>query len=227
MLEGEENLDEDKESLELPEHIEMFRDSLAWRYLLDRGLTEHEIEDRGILIGTGKYDRRVVFPDYFHGSLVYWVARSYPYNKRPRYVNPPVQKKLPYWLGQVIERGYDSVVITEGPISSIIAGDNAVATYSKEPSELIEPLIQAEFDRYYVAYDGDAFDRPKRYGVAHTHSTYVLSELLHRRGKNAYPVLLPEGHDPASLGRERFRFLLDSSKRFDWTSPLTWRLSTQ
>jgi DNA primase len=99
----------------------------------------------------------------------------------------------------------DSVVITEGAISAVMAGVDAVATYGKYVGpEQVEMLIklQSVTDRpvkYLVALDGDALNFSQK-----------LARSLYERGLETYLVNLPLEHDPASLPREQWKTIRNS-----------------
>jgi DNA primase len=105
------------------------------------------------------------------------------------------------------KKKFNSVVITEGTISAIRAGLNAVATYGKYVSpEQVEMLasLQTKADAgpisYIVALDGDALSYSMK-----------LARRLFARGLQTSVVMLPDGHDPASLPKEEWLRLRDSA----------------
>jgi DNA primase len=195
----------------------------AWDYLLSRGFTEEVIRD--YRIGFGVQDLRVVkdrsryagsgriiFPDFnSQGELVYWVARTY-VNHKIKYKNASVHARDQLYNIQRASQ-YTSVVITEGVISAIAAGRNAIATYGKDVTpEQIAILDSCSFQKYYVALDGDATHRTPR--IAQTPRALSLANSLTRRGLETYIVVLPFEDDPDSV--QEFGPYLEEARRFDW-----------
>jgi len=164
----------------------------ACRYMLGRGLALEDIDYYQLGIAR----RRIVFPDYLDGKLVFWVSRSYVDEHGPKYFNAPgvLRSEQLYNLGRWRAEPRDQVVIVEGPISAIVAGRDAVATYGKQIThEQITLLRQMGCARYYVALDPDAKE-----------NALGLAKALYGHGE-VYLVSMPNREDPASLGRERFR----------------------
>ena len=176
----------------------------AYTYLIGRGLSAQDIEYYDI----GIANRRIVFPDYGDdGTLRYWVSRVYEGHQGMKYFNAPgVQRSNQlYNLGRFRQEGFTKVVITEGPISAIVAGRNAVATYGKQVTERqIRKLKLLGSKSYYIALDPDA----KGNAVS-------LAKRLASTGKKVYLVNMPDGEDPASLGRVRFHRALTQAAEFD------------
>jgi len=177
----------------------------AWRYLTGRGLTGEDIQYYNLGIARG----RIIFPDYLNDQLVYWVGRLYddsvPGGKYFNAPGVPSKDKL-YNLGRFLRAGYPQVIVTEGPISAIIAGRDALATYGKEVTDTQLAMLRAlPVERYYVALDPDV-KKPQAVAVAHA---------LSQTRRDVFLVNLPARMDPADLGRERFRRLLAHACPYD------------
>lgn len=178
----------------------------AWDYLLERGLTPAEIEFYDI----GIAQNRIIFPDYLDGKLAFWVGRAYD-ESRPahqKYFNVPGVPRTDklYNLGRFLKDGHRQVIITEGPISAIMAGRDAIATYGKQITPQQLQMLQAlPVERYYVALDPD---------VSKEHAIAVARTLSQTRRAVAL-INLPPRMDPADLGRERFRRLLPRAAVYD------------
>lgn len=173
----------------------------AWNYLTNpkdeggRGLTMEQINhyqiaaalDGHILPGPNeKYKGRIFVPTLHDGKVVFWVARSYT-RREPKYLNPEDVKKKHYIFGldQVKKIGCQWVIITEGVFSAIAAGVNAVATFGKEVSlEQRVMLMDAGFQRYYIALDADA-----------RKEAIELCQWLKARGIDVYLVDMPSNQD--------------------------------
>lgn len=187
----------------------------AYKYLVEeRGITLGEIVEYGIKVGTRKYADRVFLPSYDEeGQMDFWVARAVTKDVfGPKYLAAPnmPRKRRVYRYYDVLrglrKKAFDSVVVTEGTISALKAGLNAVATYGKYVSpEQVEMLAAMQTKakvpvRYVVALDGDALAYSMR-----------LARRLFARGLDTSVVMLPADHDPASLPPEEWRKLRDSA----------------
>jgi hypothetical protein len=220
-----------KVRIELPiDYISMIENTDACGYLLNRDITNRQIDQYGIGMGTedlrdinSKSERRryaglgrIVFPDYDDNGLVYWVARTY-VNHSIKYKNPhgvDSGDKL-YNLHRALQ--YKDVIITEGVISAIKAGVNAVATYGKNVThEQLMLLISGDFDRYYVALDGDTIK--KRQGTKKLPESIQLAKRLQNEGCSVFVVNLPYDEDPASV--DNFKLYLDNAIEFNFRSML-------
>lgn len=163
----------------------------AYDYLINRGLTDDDIEYYGIGIAMG----RIVFPDYnVDGDLVYWVSRAYD-RSIPKYLNCPVSRdRQIYNLGRWLNEKLDTLTICEGPISAICAGRDAVATYGKLISQpQVDILRSLPAKKVYIALDPDA----KKEAIK-------LAKDLVNYFDELYLVPMNGKEDPASLGREKF-----------------------
>jgi len=201
----------------------------AYRYLRDRGLSDDTIRQYRLGFGTQNLrdvsaserrlyagSGRIIFPDYSpDGEIVYWVARTYK-GHAIKYKNPPNSNARDKLYNLVRASRCSAVVITEGVMSAIAAGDNAVATYGKDVTRTqVAMLVAAGFRRYYVALDGDAF-KSKPGGRRHRTKrppAVKLADALFRRGCETYIVQLPYWEDPDSV--EDFRLFLTRARRYD------------
>lgn len=199
--------------VEMPEdYVPCFKGTEAYEYLLKRGITEQIVADYKIgfgckdLKGLTREERRqfagsgrIIFPDFdSEGVVVYWVARTYKDHKI-KYKNPPDSDARDKVFNLVRASEYVDVVITEGVISAIAAGRNAVATYGKDVTRSqVAMMVEMGFSKYYVALDGDALKRDKKSKVKPP--AIKLADDLHNRGCSVWMVLLPYEHDPASVG---------------------------
>lgn len=198
--------------VEMPEdYVPCFRGTEAYDYLASRDIAETIIAEYRIGFGSQdlkhltKEERRrfagsgrIIFPDFdSEGNVVYWVARTYKGHKI-KYKNPPDSDARDKVFNLARASEYVNVVITEGVISAIAAGRNAVATYGKDvTSAQIAMLVETSFDNYYVALDGDAL-KCERWSKTKP-AAIKLAEALHARGCTVWVVELPYHHDPASV----------------------------
>lgn len=197
------------------EYNALFVGTKAYRYVQERGITEQMIDFYQIGFGTGFLKNRIIFPDTDKdGKLVYWVARTYAEDGKPRakYRNADApREKQVYNLGR-LERDNmkDRVVICEGPISAIIAGYNAVATYGKYVTgEQIDRLARFKAAEYVIAGDGDGL-----------YEATSLATRLYRRGLNVRFARFFGDEDPASVGPAVVQQRIESALTWNSTSVL-------
>lgn len=225
------NVIEQAKKVELPkDYVEMIRGTDAYNYLKDRNISDDQIAHYKIGFGTEDlrekpYEERrhyagsgrIIFPDFdSDGECVYWVARTYRRHK-VKYKNPPHSDAGTKIYNLANASLHDTVVIAEGVISAIAVGYNAVATYGKEvtPTQLTM-LVQAAFDHYVVALDGDA-----------KKEALNLAERLSRRGCKVSLVQFKQDEDPASIG-SAIRQRVDLALPFDsLRSRFAFRLQRQ
>lgn len=94
----------------------------AYRYLRERGITDTMIKEYNIgFTVTGKYHNRIIIPSYDElGDLNYFVSRAWDKWKKPKYLNPDVEKQLFVynefninWDGTIylVEGAFDHIVV--------------------------------------------------------------------------------------------------------------------
>lgn len=191
----------------------------AIRYLESRGITEDIIDFYEIRLGdifSKKYKYRIVIPNRVEvrGGKEYtdmFVARYFREIPRdetgkltiPKYVNPSGdnRSKTVFNLHR-IEDG-SPIIITEGVLSSISAGRNAVATYGKYVSrdQLIK-ILKKNPSVVYVSLDPDAI----------VEALELCKRIRSMSHVEVRVVELPDGEDPNSLGHDRFiEYLMKAS----------------
>ncbi len=194
---GSENSVAEREQVTLDDYRTVFEGSEALRYLKSRGISQKRVYHYGLGFGVGKLRNRIIFPDYDkHGKLCYWVARTYS-NHRAKYKNATAScRDQLYNLGRMIKSGdRERVVITEGPISAIIAGYDAVCTYGKfVTGTQISKLVEFGAQETIVAFDGDALNE-----------SISLASRLFRRGLKVKFIQFAATDDPASVGPVEMR----------------------
>jgi len=185
------------------------------RYLVEeRGITPDVIESHELQVGSRRYMQRIFFPNYnASGELDFWSARSFAKDETgPKYLSSPgCPRKLRLYryhdvLRALRRREIDSVTITEGVISAVRAGPDALASFGKfvspEQVEMLAamPRLAGRDLRFFVALDGDA--QPY---------AFRLCRQLHARGFDVSFVNLPQEHDPASLPPEEWVALREAA----------------
>lgn len=177
------------------------------------------VGDGMIRLGSNRHWDRVFFCDVYRGSLRYWTARTYLPDVNPKYLNPynVPRRNVLFNQQRAEDQKYEEVIICEGTISAIVAGPNAVSTYGRcVTNAQIEILMSLPASRFIIASESDR-DAKK--------NTLALAETLTRRSRRVYILDLPEGKDPADLGRDAFQKLLGSAILHDWESKILRRLS--
>ena len=189
----------------------------SYRYLLSRGLTPKQMFVLHLVVGSGRWRRRIFFPNFgADGRMDFWSARAFDGEYGPKYLTSPgaPRRERLYRYHQILRRvragTCKSIVITEGVISAIAAGDDAVATFGKyvtpEQQQLLLDLrkVAPSSLRYLIALDGDAV----KFSTDLAHS-------LRGRGADVSVVQLPQQHDPASLPRATWQALREHPMRYD------------
>lgn len=183
--------------------------SVAYKYCIDRGITDEHIKFYSIRLGIGKLFGRIVIPNIIYGNTGVWTdmysARTY-LSQTPKYLNPENCKKTNSVFNlHNIEEGSD-VYIVEGAITAIHAGRSAVAVYGCHPSDAQINAILAKRPRtIYCVLDNDEAGRPANENLAKVLSNRVSNG-------NVYLVYMPNGKDAADLGETRFKDYVDKNK---------------
>jgi hypothetical protein len=168
--------------------------TLAWDYALSRGLTESDIRDYQLGYGLKELAWRLIIPNQSETGYDMWQARWYHPSEKTKikYRTPTGALDSLVLFNRLRASKYRTVIICEGPISAIIAGPNAVASWGKHLSAAhVELLLKMKADEYWVAYDGDA-----------VLSGLASASTIYARGRKVRFLRLPSKEDPASLGRE-------------------------
>jgi len=187
------------------------------RYLASRGITGEHLYHYRLGFRADRYAHttrlEVVFTDFNrYGQLRWWQRRYIGASQGPKYIGPSGDKagKIGNWY-QAIKQPVDYIGVAEGPVSGIIAGREFVWLWGKEHSpEQLQTLVSAN-KRVVIALDGEA--------KAHRNAIGLATD-LRDRGVQALIVPMPGEHDPASMGAEPFRELLDETLRRGDTSDL-------
>jgi hypothetical protein len=179
--------------------------SEAVEYLDGRGIPFDLAMQRGIGFGATKNRGRIIFPVFEPGNktkCIYWVARSYTnvdhekececYLCKYKYTNAPKVQRRHFIYGLEFCDDSGECCITEGSISALCSGQNAVATLGKYVTDEQLDLLSDRFDKIQVALDPDAYKG----------SVNLMRRIL-GRGKIAEWIPLPSKKDPADLGTKR------------------------
>jgi DNA primase len=185
--------------IELPEGFHLLADSHGetarryWEYALTR-MTGAQIREYQVgFVATGFYRKRIIVPVYYLGQLVNWVARSISDTEPKKVLTPPKNEQYSYLFNLEKVWGHERAVITEGVFDCLAMEDIAVASFGKKVTDTqVNALLNAGVRELVLCWDADAkqeiWDDYWRLRVQFNSITVVE---------------LPEGEDPASLGRER------------------------
>lgn len=183
---------------ELPDwYVPVISGSPVYNYLIDRGLTDDDINYYRIGQGSGEdYSGWLVIPSFnADGECEYWVSRRIYEGKGPKYRNPPVSRR--YYVGflhQAIKQS-KTVILCEGVFSAIVAGRDAVVSFGKYVTNTqLTKLRQVGVEGVVVALDGDAWKE-----VVDTASR------CYKMGFRTWALPMPFEYDPADMGRDKFR----------------------
>lgn len=216
--------DEPSGSIGVPDNSPDFANTDAWYWLWNRiqtiGIDEavELMKETVFRRGVKKYWHRVFICDVYRGITRYWQARTYLDSVKPKYLSPWGISRNEILFNQQYVEDYscDPVIICEGMLSAIVAGRDAVATYGRVVTTgQLEILADLDCREFIIAAESDV--NAKR-------DAAKVAENLHRRNKRVHILDMPKGEDPASLGRERFRGMLEDAVPFDWRYQVLRRL---
>lgn len=189
----------------------------AFRYVLDRGLTERDMWyfKLGISDDT-RWKRRVIVPSFdFNGDLNYFVARAIDRTRKPKYDNPDFDK-TPVIFNEINVDWTQRLVICEGSFDMFKCGDNAVPLLGSdlnEQSALFNSIL-VHGTPVAVALDGDMWET-KTLKAAKKLADYDIDVVL--------VDTRPFG-DPGTASKEQFREALLQAQPLDWASSFKTRL---
>lgn len=211
---------EEKTSLfKLPKNL---ASGLAESYLNSRGISSvdiryYSIRSEPLHVNT-KLSGRVVIPnkiiDMDYTDM--FTARSYIGHKL-RYYNPynSASKVTVFNLHRIIDSP-SRIIINEGPINSIIAGRNSVATYGKYVSnEKLYQIINKNPKQIIISLDRDAID-----------ISYKLADRIKKLKPSIEVkiVELPFEEDAASLGKSNYLSYVEN-KSLLYNNTITWQIN--
>lgn len=222
-------------------HVKPLSDR-AYKYLLNRGLSERQIDALLIREGVNRYGQnitirgkeyagrdysdRIMVPSLRRDGLIsFYVGRDYTGTRDPKYLNPPKE------LGAASEDVWnldmvtsDSVIICEGVFTAIAASPaklNAVATYGKSiasrSSNDAGILVTSQGEKLLAR-------KFKNYYIAYDADARIEAinscKYLHDRGANVYLVMIdPEKYGPkadvADIGINEFIKLMKEAIHYD------------
>lgn len=189
----------------------------AWRYALERGLTDRDMWYFKLGISDEmRWSRRIIVPSFDgQGKLNYFVARAIDKFKRPKYDNPD-QDKTPVIFNEINIDWTQRLVICEGVFDLFKCGENAVPLLGSDLNEqsALFSSILVNNTPVAIALDGDMWET-KTLKAAKKLADYDVDVVL---------VDTRQFVDPGSASREQFKEALDAAKQLDWASTFLTRL---
>jgi hypothetical protein len=190
----------------------------AWRYVIDRGLTEHDLWYFKLGISDDvRWKRRIIVPSFdVEGHLNYFVARAIDRNRRPKYDNSDFDKTS-IIFNEINVDWSKRLVICEGTFDMFKCGDNVVPLLGSdlnEQSSLFNSIL-VHGTPIAIALDGDMWET-KTLKAAKKLADYDIDVVL---------IDTRFYGDPGSMTKEQFRASLLSAKQFDWSSSFMTRLN--
>ena len=131
----------------------------AYRYLRERGITDTMIKEYNIgFTVTGKYHNRIIIPSYDElGDLNYFISRAWDKWKKPKYLNPDVEKQL--FIYNEFTLNWDGTIyLVEGVFDHIVV-PNSIPLLGKTMYDRLKSLLlkNAKSD-VVILLDDDAKD---------------------------------------------------------------------
>lgn len=195
--------------------------TLVWNYLNNRGIgveliKKYDIRYYGESEITSHLRGRFVIPNRVISEnwTDTYVARTY-IDEIPRYKNPPRNKThgIVFNLHNIPDNP-EYIIINEGPLNSIVAGDLSVATYGKFVSnDQLSSILSKHPKNIYVSLDEDA----KKYALD------LCDKIVSYSDSNVYLVDLSDGKDAVDLGREEYLYRVKNS--ISYSSRMLYELS--
>lgn len=204
--------DEDDDYYVIPKNYPK-KGTLAYDYILSRGITEEDIEFYNIRVpnldSPKNMQGRFIVPNRVISKVWtdMYVARSY-VGSKVRYKNPVSSAKSKIIFNyQNIEKGIENLIVNEGALNSIIAGRNSIALYGKVASDSqISMIVDKNPKNIYISLDTDA--KPE--------AIELCSKLVGKVSDDTkvYLVDLPNGLDASDLGKSDYLDIVYNSKEF-------------
>lgn len=190
----------------------------AWRYVLNRGLTEKDAWYFKLGVSSDpKWYRRVIMPSFDStGNLNYFVARAVDKERKPKYDNPHVDHR------QVIfnEINLDwtrRLTLVEGPFDMTKCPENTTALLGSDFSEQHELFNRILLNDTSVALclDGDMWDT----------KTPKIVKKLQEYDVDVLVVDVRPWGDPGNMTRPEFERALAEARPLTWEENFSMRLA--
>lgn len=196
--------DDDTEEVYWPPHFEKMdfnkkSHSQYINFLLENNIPEYRIKQLKLFID--KADKRIVFPCYRDGELIFYAKRSIEQSFL-RWMHSHVKHKYPIWNLENVTG--DTIYIFEGILDAIYV-ENGVALMGVGFSENIyNQLLERNYKKYVVVMDNDEPGRKAKINIA---------DILLDNNKNTsiynYYGIHPNYKDFREMARHKIPFELD------------------
>jgi len=194
------------------------KDSLGYEYMKSRGFTDELMDKYNFRLPglDSNLFGRIVVPNQVISKnwSDFYIARAYDGNKI-RYKNPNNSRKSELLFNyQNIPNNPEIMILNEGMLNSIIAGDNSIASFGKQLSICQRDMIISKHPNHlYVSYDTDAISQ----SIKVCESIKALSDI------HVHLVILPEelksdgskkGLDAVDLGHDKYMDIVMNTPEF-------------
>ena len=180
----------------------------------NRGVTTSDILKYQIgYCEIGSYKGMVIIPSYDeNGRLNFFVGRSFYSDSVMKHKNPIASKNI---IPLELFVSWDfPIILCEGMFDAIAIKRNAIPLLGKSISnKLMQKIIQKTSKKIYIALDEDALSAVLKH-----------AETFLGLGKKVYLVKLSD-KDPAAVGFDGMRKLIESATSLDETELMKLRLS--
>lgn len=201
------NQEDSKYKLRIPLR-KIFDNNTATEYLIKRGFEESKLEYYDLRVGDTNYMfGRIIIPNEvkFLTKTDYFTGRSF-IDQKPKYKNPTTEKSDIVFNLFRVEEGRP-IIVTEGPLTAIAAGYQAVATLGKTMTRSqASQILKKKPSRVYVNYDYGAESWSKR-------ACYLLSQISPET--EIYEVLMKDERDAADLTHSEYAECLRNAVRYN------------
>lgn len=131
----------------------------AYRYLRERGITDALIKEYDIGFTTsGQYHNRIIIPSYDElGDLNYFVSRAWDKWKKPKYLNPDIEKQL--FVFNELNINWDGTIyLVEGAFDHIVVPNSIPLLGKTMYGKLKSLLLKNAKSDVVILLDDDAAD---------------------------------------------------------------------
>ena len=131
----------------------------AYRYLRERGITDALIKEYDIGFTTsGQYHNRIIIPSYDGlGDLNYFVARAWDKWKKPKYLNPDVEKQL-FVFNEFSINWDGTIYLVEGALDHLVIPNSIPLLGKTMYGKLKSLLLKNAKSNVVLLLDDDATD---------------------------------------------------------------------
>lgn len=184
-----------------------YPDTIPYKYMANRGFTPEMMKKYSLrAFGDDQFINRIVIPNRIINNnwTDFYTCRAILDSMYPRYLNSKFSNKTEFVFNIDNIKFGEDIIINEGCINSIIAGDNSVAILGKYISNSqLNQIVSKEPRRIYISLDGDALE-----------NSLKLADILHNRlpACEIRLVDLSDGKDAADLGRLDYLERIEDSK---------------